>query len=318
MKNLSPKEIAGILPANTIDTDFKADLFAAMLVEAGVDPEQIRMVRKGSSGNNIMKDIESIELKSIFTVAESSYVEIKTNRRGIYDSLPEGLFHASIYPNKVKDKEKILEEIKQHREEEFFIRSFFGLFEDEADHEAIEIQLIELKYDKKNKYRDYIDLFSFYWPVISLMPIRNALLLIKIIPHIHCIRNNFADVCGALSLILDVPISMELKRQRRNIKGRKPNRIGEMRLGVNSSSVGKFHHPESDISIHIGDIPVSRAQSFMQGNPDHKILTALTELFLGADKEYDVKISVVPSERKAYLKSSDSTEKCYLGINSYL
>lgn len=318
MEHLLPKDIAGKLPPNTIDTDFRSDLFAALLSEAGFDLRQIVMVRNGGSGTNVSKDIESVDHKSLFSIIDSSYVEIRTNGRSIYDSLPEGLFHSSIYPNMAKSKEKILEEIKQHRDEEFFIRRFLGLFENEVDQEAIKTQLLELRYDKKNSYRNYVEVFSTYWPIISSMPIRNALLLLKVIPNVHSIRNSLQEIGSALSLIVDAPVTVELKQQQRSVKAQKANRLGNMRLGVDSVNIGVFRDAEKDLRIHIGDIPACEAERFLPGNPSHRILVALTDIFLGADKEFEIEVSVIVTERKAYLKSEDNAYPCYLGINTYL
>lgn len=318
MEHLIPKEITGKLPPNTIDTDFRSDLFAALLTEAGFDLRQIVMVRNGGSGTNISKDIEAVDHKSLFSVIDSSYIEIKTNGRSIYDSLPEGLFHSSVYPNMAKSKEKILEEMKQHRGEEFFIRRFLGLFENEVDQEAIKTQLLELRYDKKNSYRNYVEVFAAYWPIISSMPIRNALLLLKVIPHVHSIRNSLRETGSALSLIVDAPVTVKLKQQRRSIKPQKMNRLGSMRLGVNSVNVGVFGDAEKELYIHIGDIRACEVERLLPGNPSHRILVALTDIFLGADKEFEIGVSVVASQRRAYLKSEDNTYPCYLGINTYL
>lgn len=318
MERLSPRDVAKILPPNTIHTDFKGDLFASLLVEAGFDLEQIMMLRVGSSVSNISKDISSVEHKNMFAVVDSSYIEMKINRRGIYDSLPEGLFHSAVFPNMVKSKERILDEIKHHREEEFFIRRFFSLFENAIEHEAIKIQQTELKYDKKNKYRDFVAVFSVYWPIINMMSTRSALYFINMVPNIHAIRNSMEEISSALSLIMNVPVNIELRKRQTYIKASKGNRIGNMRLGVDSVNVGVLNDADIDLRIHIGDISAHQVNEFLPGNPSHQILMALAEIFLGADKEFDIKINVTPSERKVHLQSPDNAYPCYLGVNSYL
>lgn len=160
MEHRLPKEIKGLLPPNTMDTDFKAELYGALLSEAGFDTAQIMMVRDGNNLSNVSKDIRSVKHRNHVGIAEGAYIELKTNRRGIYDSLPEGLFHEALFPGKVKDLGLILEEMQQHRNEEFFIRRFFSLLESEVDREGIQAQLLELRYDKKNKYSDYAKLFA--------------------------------------------------------------------------------------------------------------------------------------------------------------
>lgn len=124
MEHRLPKEIKGLLPPNTMDTDFKAELYGALLAEAGFDTAQIMMVRDGNNLSNVSKDIRSVKYRNHVGIAEGTYIELKTNRRGIYDSLPEGLFHEALFPGKVKDLGLILEEMQQHSNEEFFIRRF--------------------------------------------------------------------------------------------------------------------------------------------------------------------------------------------------
>ena len=112
MEHRLPKEIKELLPPNTMDTDFKAELYGALLSEAGFDTAQIMMVRDGNNLSNVSKDIRSVKYRHHPSMAEGTYIELKTNRRGIYDSLPEGLFHEALFPGKVKDLGLILEEMQ--------------------------------------------------------------------------------------------------------------------------------------------------------------------------------------------------------------
>lgn len=313
-----PKEIKGLLPPNTIDTDFKAELYGALLAEAGFDPARIMMVRDGNNLSNVSKDIRSVKHRNLAGMAEDSCIELKTNRRGIYDSLPEGLFHDALFPGKVKDLELILEEMQQHRNEEFYIRRFFSLLESEVDREGIQAQLLELRYDKKNKYTDYMKLFAACWPVIHILSGRGALLFIKFMPHIHSIRGKLEEVSDTLSQILEAPVRVSPRIAPRTIKAQKPNRLSNMRLGINSVNVGVLNNAEADLHIHIGDIPTREVERFLPGNHSRKALEMLADIFLGAWQEFEVTVSVAPAERKTYLKPTGDASPCYLGINTYL
>lgn len=313
-----PKEIKGLLPPNTIDTDFKAELYGALLAEAGFDTAQIMMVRDGNNLSNVSKDIRSVKHRNLAGMAEDSCIELKTNRRGIYDSLPEGLFHDALFPGKVKDLELILEEMQQHRNEEFYIRRFFSLLESEVDREGIQAQLLELRYDKKNKYTDYMKLFAACWPVIHILSGRGALLFIKFMPHIHSIRGKLEEVSDTLSQILEAPVRVSPRIAPRTIKAQKPNRLSNMRLGINSVNVGVLNNAEADLHIHIGDIPTREVERFLPGNHSRKALEMLADIFLSAWQEFEVTVSVAPAERKTYLKPPGDASPCYLGINTYL
>lgn len=238
MEHRLPKEIKGLLPPNTMDTDFKAELYGALLSEAGFDTAQIMMVRDGNNLSNVSKDIRSVKHRNHVGIAEGAYIELKTNRRGIYDSLPEGLFHEALFPGKVKDLGLILEEMQQHRNEEFFIRRFFSLLESEVDREGIQAQLLELRYDKKNKYSDYAKLFAACWPVIHILSGQGALLFIKFMPHIHSIRGRLEEVSDALSQILEAPVKVRPKMVQRTIRAQKTEPAGEHETGSKQCECG--------------------------------------------------------------------------------
>lgn len=317
MKYRLPKEIKGHLPPNTMDTDFKAELYGALLAEAGFDTTQIRMARDDNNLSHISKDIRSVKHRNLPGMADSC-IEVKTNRRGIYDSLPEGLFHEALFPGKVKDLGLILEEMQRHRNEEFFIRRFFSLLESEVDRAGIQAQLLELRYDKKNKYADYAKLFSACWPVIHILSGRGALLFVKFIPHIHSIRGRLEEVSDALSQILEAPVRVCPKMAQRKIKARKTNRLGKMRLGTNSVNVGILNDGDVHLHVHIGDIPTREVERFLPGNNSRRSLEMLADIFLGAWQDLDVTVSVPPAERKTYLKPVGNASPGYLGINTYL
>ena len=114
-----------------LDADFKFEVVISSLIEQGHNQELIQIFRDGISRRSISKDIENVYHKyNDKDLIE--YLHIHVNREGLYDILPEGLFHRQIYKQGYKDiqadVEKSLNEIKIHREPEFFARpSFFVL-----------------------------------------------------------------------------------------------------------------------------------------------------------------------------------------------
>ena len=58
----------------------------------------------------------------------TDYLYLHVNRRSIYDALPEGIFHKNLHQSGKVSKEQVLDEIRIHREEEFFARAFFQAF----------------------------------------------------------------------------------------------------------------------------------------------------------------------------------------------
>ena len=75
---------------NNLDTDFKFEVMVDSLIKQGYSPESIRILREGIARRAVSKDIEEVYKQ----YNENDFTEnIHVNREGIYDILPEGLFH---------------------------------------------------------------------------------------------------------------------------------------------------------------------------------------------------------------------------------
>lgn len=99
---------------NLPDTDFKAEVVASGLKEAGYDAERTLISRKGDIRRGFSKDIHDIHSEySHYDLTD--YLYLYVNRRSLYDALPEGIFHKNLYQSEKISKEQVLDEIRVHR-----------------------------------------------------------------------------------------------------------------------------------------------------------------------------------------------------------
>ena len=81
---------------NLPDTDFKAEVVASGLKEAGYDAERTLIFRRGDIRRGFSKDIHDIHPEySHYDLTD--YLYLYVNRRSLYDELPEGIFHKNLY-----------------------------------------------------------------------------------------------------------------------------------------------------------------------------------------------------------------------------
>lgn len=150
---------------NLPDTDFKAEVVASGLKEAGYDAERTLIFRRGDIRRGFSKDIHDIHPEySHYDLTD--YLYLYVNRRSLYDELPEGIFHKNLYQSEKISKEQVLDEIRIHREEEFFARRFFKPFEISLDHMLVAFQNKERRIDEMNVHPDFVSIFPVngpYW-----------------------------------------------------------------------------------------------------------------------------------------------------------
>jgi hypothetical protein len=301
---------------NTASSDFKAEFVAASLIENGYDPSRIILTREGAGKRGYAKDIEEISLLcSEHDLLD--YLHIKTNREGIYDILPEGLFHQTINRKINKDKEEIVDEIKIHREEEFFARKFFRLFEIEMDHVLTDITLLEIAFDKRMSYSNYVNAFIPFWPVIELLERKQAVLFLHIVPILHRIRDSYAAIEASLSLILDVPVHLEpIILEKKDSNDVFESKLGDCRLGIDFILGNTFNDGLYDMKIWIGPMPALKMKQFLEGEIADRILNELCRLFIPSNV-FIVKEYILDPEDSVFILSSEE-KSTWLGINSYI
>lgn len=301
---------------NNTESDYKAEVVAAELIEQEYDPDQILIVREGDSRRGYAKDIEKIYLQ--FSQQDlRDYLYIATNKAGIYDILPEGLFHQPIHRKLGADKEDVLEEIKIHRNEEFFARKFFRLFEFEADRMLVEAYLYESKYEKKVTNSNFVDIFMPYWPVLKLLTREQAIRFLHIMPIVHQIRNKYDEIAEAISMVLDIPVKIEnIKLPAKDAGSFFESVIGENFLGIDWVLGKSFDDGVYDLKMTIGPIPARTMPYFLKTNTGDTVLEVLCQLFLPADI-FVVKDYKVSSEDASFILSDDNV-MAYLGINTFI
>ena len=301
---------------NSSGTDYKAEVIAAGLLEKGVPAEQICILRRGDSERSFSKDISAIRIESFPPKPE--YLAIYTNRQGFYDNLPERLFHSSSGAPFRKKKEEILAEMESHRSEEKKVREFFRPFEVAINSALVDIQLTERRIDKKQTNRDFIDMFSAYWPVLKLLPLERAILYMEVITTLADFTPTLKFTSELMGLLLDVPVEIRMKTSSVTKISRKnflP--LGKMKLGIDMILGKTFDDGNGNLEVRLGPMPDERIRYYSKSREGREILNHLQNMLLPADRISQVKFIPVPEEVR-WIISNDRKKASLLGVNTFL
>lgn len=304
------------MTANTLETDFKAEVVASGLKERGYDPERTLIIRQGDSRRGFSKDIDCIHTEySQYDLTD--YLHLYVNRKSIYDELPEGIFHRNIYYKDKHSKSEVLDEIRIHREEEYFVRRFFKPFEIVIDQILVNFQHKERRFDKMNVHEDYIGIFSETWPVLNLLPLKQAVMFIKMLPFLETITNSLDKISQIMSILLDVPVNVKRGNKSHTVVDEEliPG-LGECMLGETMILGNSFDDGYFRILVEIGPISAKRVEFFIEGSRGQNILKILNGMLLPADKEIEIRYIIEQDD--AIFRLSDEENVSYLGINTYL
>ncbi|NDV64662.1 hypothetical protein [Bacteroides sp. 224] len=307
---LNEKDIQNI---NSLYSDFRSHIIVAGLVDNGFDEDDILLMRNDGAARETDKEIVSVRLKDSDDDGEKKkkILVLKTNRPGIYDNLPETLFHSGI-GLKNYNKENVLDTVKRQQEEERLIRKFFSLYEAEIDRAKVEIGRTELEYDRTGKHRSFVEAFSRFWTVIKDMDSQTATLFTLTIPHISEIRNRYDKTAQAISMIMGYDVSIQCGIRKIHI-GTKSPKLGIMKLGVNSVLRKDIKEKYAEVKINV---PEKSVRDLLPQTSGRKIVEILLETFIPANVSCE--ISLCPTKEAFTSRIGNKNNPCILGVNAKL
>lgn len=301
---------------NTLDTDFRAEVVVAGLLKAEQDEDRIVIVRQRGNMRDVSKDVSKTEyVYSDYDLLE--YLYIYTNRLGIYDSLPEGIFHQPENSRRLRSTEDVVREIRSQREEEKLARRFFRPFEMAIDQLLVDAQLYEQKFDKAHVYDNLCNILKEQWHILRYMNLRQGILFLRIVPLITEVLQDYEKMSAVMSIILNCPVCIkEGRKSDKVLPDREKDGLGKFKLGV-SFVLGKIVESDNpDLNIVIGPINTIEMKSFRSNGNNKQILKRLIDMIIPFDRNKNIEYRLSKTDTKFRL--SGKGHATYLGINTRL
>lgn len=310
------------LPAtafSSLDNDFRADVTAAEKVESGTPEDRILIQSMGALKRPFRRDVEAID-KVTSEYTGKDYVVIKTPKEGIYDMLPEGLFHqpsAHIYSATEKE---LIKAIKARKAEEEESRLFFLPFEAAFGSLRIQMALYEAKLDKRTHYDELVRIFRGQWEIFRYLDTRQADLFLHLIPILHDIRDDYVAIETILELVFELPVRLTVQPQAPVLQAEPVlSRMGESLLGIDFTTGNAVHDEGVDeFLIKIGPLSGELFQTFMPGGTNHKILELLYDYLLPVHLDVVTELELHNTDRVVRFVEGKNVQNSVLGTDTYL
>ncbi|WP_443939961.1 hypothetical protein [Pedobacter sp. MW01-1-1] len=300
---------------DNIELDIKAEVFAVSLLENKPDFSHIIFKRLGLDARGHSKDILNVyQAQGAFDLKEHTVIEIF--RQGIYEAIPENVFHPSTLGGFEKTEEDVINEIRLQRKKQEEAKFFFLPFEQEASYVEMQALLIELMFDKKENHDNLLHLFQQGWPILKKLSNSTALSYIYILPILHIVRGNRDWTEKALSFILGFDVKIFSIVEVKAIGTQNESfEIGACRFGIESTLSGFQYDGVFDWLIQIGPIPQTSVVSVLPGSAFIELVKLLSEQFIPVNLFTQIKIV---TEKESDTILSPAHESCLLGYTLYL
>ena len=304
---------------NELDRDLRAEIVAAEMVEHGIDPDRILILMLGALKRPHSKDVDAVE-EELSAYDHQEYTILKTPREGLYDMLPQALFHQPAAHMSARTEKELIRTIQQRRKEEGNARKFFLPFEASVNYLRMQMALYENRLDKRSHYDDLVNIFSQHWEIFQYLDARQAGIFLHLIPIIHAIRDNHPVIETVMEMIFLLPVAVSMCSQ---APLHPPDPIisvlGAGRLGIDLTTGNALYEEGVDeIAVRVGPMPQQAFATFRQGGTNLRIFDLLTDYLLPAHLDIVPEFVLDFTERTTRLAGDAGSYNAVLGSDTYL
>ncbi len=290
--------------------NLKAEVLIAEIQEnSSATADDFVIANKSTFSRPYRRDIIKVD-----NLINEDRLTLNLSRNGLYDTLPEGLFHV---PKSNSDSSSYIEHRKIVKKEEQNARSFFSPLENEFFYQRLRIECNEreLLDDFYNLNDDFLIDF---WNIAGQIPEAYILKLIKLLPHSHKISGDFELTRMCLEKILDEKVTFKKKFEntmRVNDSEEKDLRNRELQLGVDSVLNGSNHTILSPaLKVTIGPVSEKNINKYLKKDGVIKFINTFYDYFI--PMEVDVITEFTLINKDGFLL--DATNSPIMGISTQL
>ncbi len=299
--------------------DIKAEALIADLIENGLQSEDFITIPKGTFKRRYSRDIDFTD--EIKFENGQKVVRFFLNRDGVYDSLPEGLFHEKTVKSE-KESDKISKESKKLKAEEKAVREFFLPFENEIFFQQIQLELEERNILSRFSENLFDDIYPEFWNLDKSLNRKYVSRMVLLLHFSHRIAGDCGLIAKCLETILEEKVTVRIVRNS-NLKSRtiggnnsseKNCLLGQGKLGVSFVSGEKFDDLGKTMEFSIGPLKNTSVEEYLEKGAVSEFLKCFFSYFIPA--ELDVTSDIIVEELKQNFILNEMGGGSVLGFDS--
>ena len=299
-----------------ISSDVKVEVIAADLVEAGLDIDDIVVTPLGLFERTFRKDIIKMEARQD-KLGHKDLLFIDVTREGIYNTLPEALFHFFEVNKKSNNAAAFVEEYKRHKAEEDAARNFFLVSEKELYRVRVLTELVERRSILGFADQFKAELFLNIWPELRDISEKYLPAMLLLLPVSHKIVGDLELARTLLSFVLNQEISIKFNDHARPIANDTGSNVLGTRYLTTDLIIGN-EIPDFTpmVEICINSVKKDELLTLMPGGEARKVLDLACKYLFPVSLDINISISLDIEHEKLILSGEGEDGK--LGFTSRL
>ncbi|WP_225000339.1 type VI secretion system baseplate subunit TssG [Cesiribacter sp. SM1] len=273
------------------EDDYRAEALIAFWLENEVlSLDNLTIQPEGTFQRPYSKDVLAIERGE---KAPGSQVKLRISREGLYDMLPEGLFHQAEQKTQ-KSTEEAVKESERYEREEAAARRMFLPLEQEFYRQRIWLEHTELQACLNTVRPENESFFMNFWGIDkkAFTP-QQSLNLLAVLPHLHEVVGDQELVAFCLEKIIQEPVSIAYTQQQEELpEGQGVSLLGNVSLGVDVVLGGSWWADEPAIEVTVGPIAAEKLPRFLPEGKTYKQIKKLYGYFFPAEASVITNVAI--------------------------
>jgi hypothetical protein len=296
--------------------DYRAEVIGLEYLRSQPIKGSVLFKRNGAFKRTYSNDIEKItHLKKDL---QDKTLEIELNREGLYDYLPEELFHFE--PHMAQDKRSnFTEKHSKIKEQEMQAREFFLPLENEFSSMLLTLEEKESQIFDLSNYNELIKFFFERETALEALTDLQKAKLSYFFPLAYKFKGNVTFVGFFLSSLLNYTVECKLINKQERFFNTLNKGLSEMHLGVDTICGDSFSKHVSTCIITFTNLPRKHAEYFLIDGHIKKLVDYVHYIFLPHSSDYEIKLEFKKEDTFLNSYSDEYQENStYLGFNSIL
>lgn len=298
---------------NALPFDIRVEVLLADLLDSGINEEQLLVQPISIFKRRHAKDIENARVW--IDQLDDESLRIDLTRDGLYDLLPEGLFHQPRDRKHYKQVSEMVQNVKTQRKEEQEARLLFAPLENELYliRTALEREEKRLFYELENNISNQF-LIDF-WNLNAYASYATIPLLLRLMPVMYRLscNNEYVRICYEMLLQQEVDIKVVYNHEIVPVCNA-GWLLGDAYLTYTTTLSQQVKSEFPSYEIHIVNVPEDKIASYLPGGYMRNYLDMLHSYFLPI--AYEKKCIIEPQNKTQGLDLKNNF--LHVGINTTL
>jgi len=294
-----------------VENDIKAESLLAVMLRNGFEKNQFLTRLKGTFKRPHSRDINGFYLDESSHIDE--FISIELNRNGLYDALPEGLFHQPMLSGDSGNLiAKYMAQTRANRNIEADARKLFLPLEHEVFLAKLSLEDKEQKILEDIQEHSASNLLFRFWGLKYSKQVKGLNMLVYLLPMLEKVVGNFQLTEACYELILGEKIRIRKTRSAdETITIEETFTLEDAFLGQNTVIGNTVPSPYPVVEIEVGPLKHFGLSDYINKGVLFQTLQLLHEYFIPVEAE--VREIIFPSESESGFILGDQNQPAYMG-----